>query len=138
MDKPEVERRIHNGRCLLAFDDAGERVIGWPEMAQEAVRAISHLTRGAAMPAPTLYQVLGDLKEIGYMLPQAVAQLGGGLRASLDEFDVYDSTGDAEANVTNAQAHLQEAAEHARRLGESLGAAQAAVAGQGYSTGETQ
>lgn len=129
----DVTRRLHGGRALTGHDDPdGEHVAGWPDVAYEALRAINHLTLGGAIPAPVVYEVLGNLKGVGHMLPQALSQLGTGLTASLEAFDVYDHKGDPADNVTQARAYLLEAAEKSRELGELLEAAQGAINSQGY------
>lgn len=100
--------------------------------AYEAVRTINHFSCGV-LPAPTVYAVLGNLKCVGHMLPQALRQLGDGLAASLCEYDVYDAHGVAPAlSVTTAHAYLADSAEHARDLGLLLEAAQSAISQQGH------
>ena len=134
-DPTQIERLIHDGRSLVAYDDADGRVIGWPEMAYESIRAINHLTsRGQIIPAPTLYNILGELKGVGHLLPQALEQLGRGLSASLDQLDVTedDQTRDPRDSVATALSLLDQAAKLARDLGATLESAQAAIAGQGY------
>ena len=134
-DPTEIERLIHDGRSLVAYDDADGRVIGWPEMAYESIRAINHLTsRGQIIPAPTLYNILGELKGVGYLLPQALQQLGRGLTASLEKLDVTedDPTRDPADSVATTLSLLDQAEGLARALGATLEAAQAAIAGQGY------
>lgn len=99
--------------------------------AYEAVRAINHLSFGA-LSAPTVYTVLGNLKCVGHMLPQALRQLGEGLVASLCEYDVYDAEGiDPAVNVNLACGHLADAASRARDIGLLLEEAQSAISGQG-------
>lgn len=139
----QIERAVHNGRGLVTHDvgegseaadnDRGQ-VLGWPEVAYEAIRAINHVTTGAhAIPAPVVYDVLGELKGVGHLLPQALDQLGSGLKRSLTEFDVYDSSDRTSSETAEqAQALLVQAAEHARMLGAALEAAQSIVADQGY------
>lgn len=136
MSTPEAARRIHDGRCLTGFTDDEGDVAGWPEVAYESIRAINHLTFGGAIPAPLLYEILGNLKGVGHMLPQALTQLGEGLLRSLDEFEVYDNDGEPRANATRAAHQLMEAAEHAARLGDLLEAAQTTINAQGYRDGE--
>ena len=53
--------------------------------AYEAIRAINHRTMWARLPAPVVYSILGSLKGVGYLLPQALTQLASGLGRSLDE-----------------------------------------------------
>lgn len=129
-----IEKAVHGGRGLTAWTDpqTDEAEAGWPEMAYESIRAINHLTFGHAVPAPVLYDVLGNLKGVGHMLPQALTQLADGLQRSLEEFQVYDRDGDPNANVDRAREHLAMAAMAARTLGAELEAAQSAIAGQGY------
>lgn len=138
-----IERSVHNGRGLVTHDvgtgsefadnDNGQ-VLGWPEIAYEAIRAINHVSGGPhAIPAPVVYDVLGELKGVGHLLPQALDQLGSGLKRSLGEFDVYDNSDRTPSEtVEHAQALLVQAADHARLLGEALEAAQSIVADQGY------
>lgn len=134
MTTPEIERRLHNGRAVVGFTDDEGDVAGWPEVAYEAIRGINHLTLyGGGIPAPTVYDVLGNVKGVGHMLPQALRQLGDGLAASLDEFDVYDNSGRTPGeSVDQARAHLEAAAEAARKMGGHLEGAQSAIAAQGY------
>lgn len=139
----QIERSVHNGRGLVTHDvgegsefadnDRGQ-VLGWPEIAYEAIRSINHVTGGAhAIPAPVVYDVLGELKGVGHLLPQALDQLSSGLKRSLDEFDVYDNSDRTPAEtVEQTQALLAQAAEHARLLGAALEAAQSIVADQGH------
>lgn len=129
-----IEKAVHGGRGLTEWTDpqTDEAEAGWPEMAYESIRAINHLTFGHAVPAPVLYDVLGNLKGVGHLLPQALTQLADGLQRSLDEFQVYDREGDPSTNVVRAREHLAAAVEAARALGAELEAAQSAIAGQGY------
>lgn len=127
-----IERAVHGGRGLTAGPDGGAAQAGWPEVALESIRAINHLTLGQAVPAPVLYDVLGNLKGVGHSLPQALTQLADGLQRSLEEYQVFDRDGDPAANVDRAREHLAMAALAARTLGAELEAAQSAIAGQGY------
>lgn len=129
-----IERAVHGGRGLTEWTDpdTGEAQAGWPELANESIRAINHLTFGHAVPAPVLYDVLGNLKGVGHLLPQALTQLADGLQRSLDELQVYDRDGDPSTNVDRAREHLAAAAGAAGALGAELEAAQSTVAGQGY------
>lgn len=84
MTEPAIERRIHGGRGVVSHDDGSDRVAGWPEVAYESIRALNHLTGGGEpMPAPTLYQVLGELKMIGHGLAPAGTRADGGRLATL-------------------------------------------------------
>ena len=127
-----VENLLYGGRALVGFTDEGEHVAGWPEMACESIRAINHLTGHSPIPAPTAYRILGDLKGVGHLLPQALEQLCRGLQASLEVFDVYDHRRDPAASVSDAVALLCRAARKASDLGQLLEDAQAAISEQGY------
>lgn len=131
-----ITQRVHNGRGLTTWEDPETKELeaGWPEMAYESVRAINHLTFGGTVPAPVLYDVLGNLKGVGHLLPQALGQLSAGLEKSLGELDVYDHSGNPAQNVHLAQQHLTEAIAAARGLGAALEAAQSAISNQGYKT----
>lgn len=129
-----VENLLHGGRSLVGFTDKGEHVAGWPELTYESLRAINHLTNHGPIPAPTVYRVLGDLKGVGYLLPQACAQLARGLEESLHVLDVYDHRRDPAASVTDAVLLLNQALRKATELGSLLEAAQSAISEQGYRT----
>ena len=129
-----AESLLYGGRSLVAYIDEGERIAGWPEVAHEAIRAINHLTCHSPIPAPTAYQILGDLKGVGHLLPQALEQLCLGLQASLTAFDVYDHHREPAESVTDAVALLASAAREAADLGRLLEDAQAAISDQGYRT----
>lgn len=129
-----VEHLLYGGRSLVSFTDEGERVAGWPEVAHEAVRAINHITGHGPIPAPTIYRILGDLKGVGHLLPQALEQLCRGLQASLTAFDVYDHARDPGEPVADAAALLARASRKAADLGQLLEDAQAALRDQGYRT----
>lgn len=101
--------------------------------AYDAIRAFNHLTLFAKLPAPVVYDILGNLKGVGNMLPQALGQLSTGLGRSLEEFDVYeDGGGDPAQSVAVAIDHLRRAAELAAELGDELDRAQSAIRDQGY------
>lgn len=127
-----VENLLYGGRTLVGHTEDGERIAGWPEVAHEAIRAINHLTSHGPIPAPTAYRILGDLKGLGHLLPQALEQLCRGLQASLEAFDVHDHRCDPGASVSDAIALLARAARKAADLGHLLEDAQAAISEQGY------
>jgi hypothetical protein len=115
------------------MDEHTHPVVAHAETAYQAIRAINHLSLRGAVPAPLLYEVLGNLKAVGHLLPQALTQLGRGLAASLGEYAVYDGAGkDPAASVAKARASLAEAAARAADLGLLLEAAQSAINEQGY------
>ena len=126
-----VENLLHGGRCLIGYHDVREYVAGWPEVARESIRAINHLTHHGPIPAPTLYRVLGELKGVGHLLPQALAQMTRGLQKSLEVYRVYDARDPADS-VLEATLLLNQALRKAAELGELLEAAQAAISEQGY------
>lgn len=126
-----LKNLIHDGRCLVGYDDQGEYVAGWPEVAREAIRAITHLSDHGPIPAPTVYRVLGELKGVGHLLPQALAQMTQGLQKSLEVYRVYDARDPADS-VLEATLLLNQALWKAAELGELLEAAQAAISEQGY------
>ena len=127
-----VDNLLYGGRTLVGSTDEGERIAGWPEVAYEAIRAINHLTGHGPIPAPTAYRILGDLKGVGHLLPQALEQLARGLQASLEAFDVYDHCRDPGESVAEAIGLLARAARKAADLGQLLEDAHAAIAEQGY------
>lgn len=106
--------------------------LAWAEVAYESIRAINHLTLNVPIPAPTAYRILGDLKGVGHLLPQALEQLARGLQASLEAFDVYDLRRTPRDSVAEAIGLLARAARRAADLGQLLEDAQAAIAEQGY------
>ena len=130
-----VERLIHDGRQLVAHERTGERVRGWPEEAYESIRAINHLTNtGLSIPAPVVYRVLGDLKMAVGALPQALEQMGDGLKRSLESptIEVTDSKGDPRTSVAEARRRFAQATEHLQRARIALEQAQVAINSQGY------
>ena len=129
-----VENLLYGGRTLVGFTEEGDRVAGWSELAYESIRAINHLTLHGPIPAPTAYRILGDLKCVGHLLPQALEQLARGLQASLEAFDVYDHRRDPGESVAEAIGLLCRAARRAADLGQLLEGAQAAISDQGYRT----
>ncbi|HRW18613.1 MAG TPA: hypothetical protein P5181_07180 [Dermatophilaceae bacterium] len=130
----EIERRTYGAHGLVrGYDPDGKPNPSWPELAAHAIRAICHLTRShPAIPAPVLYEILGNLQDLGHQLPQALDQLSHGLARSLTEYDIYDEPGtDPHDNVSRVQAALDTAASHSRTLAGQLDTAQAAIARQG-------
>ena len=131
-----VENLLYGGRTLVGHTEEGERIAGWPEVAHEAIRALNHLTSHGPIPAPTAYRILGDLKGVGHLLPQALEKLCRGLRASLAAFDVYDHSRELAESEMDAVALLARASRKAADLGQLLEDAQAAIADQGYRSDE--
>ena len=133
---PDIENRLYGGRALIGFTDKGEYVASWPELTHESLRALNHLTGHGPIPAPTVYRVLGELKGIGHLLPQACAQLARGLEESLHVLDVYDHRREPGESATEAVMLLNQTLRTATELGDLLEAAQAAIAEQGYRTAD--
>lgn len=113
-----------------------------PEAVQEAdnasaaLRTMAHLTR-ATHPAPDVYRIPGNPRNLGSFLPQISTQLAQGLVNSLQEYDVTECEGkDPAASVALAGEHLARAAKLAEQMGEELAQAQNAINGQGYRTAE--
>lgn len=129
----EIERSRLGGRGLVQ-DGRSPAEPSWPQVAADAVRSIAHLTMTTApIPALTVYEVLGDLKQIGHVLPQVLDQLTSGLARSLRMLETYDHAATTpEESVERARADLQLAAGTAQLLGQHLERAQAALSAQGY------
>lgn len=115
-------------------EDQTPEVVHVADNAYDALRTMAYLTR-ATHPAPEVYRILGNLKNLGSFLPQISTQLAQGLVKSLQEYDVTEYEGkDPAASVALANDHLARAAQLAERMGEELAQAQNAIAGQGYRT----
>ncbi len=129
-----VEERRFGGRSLTGHTIEGKHVWGWPQLVGESLRAINHLTNTQVIPAPTVYQVLGELKAIGSLLPQTCVQLANGLSMSLQLLEVYDHNQEPARSVEQAVVLLNQALRKAIELGDLLDAAQTQIGGQGYHT----
>lgn len=106
-------------------------VVQHADDAYEALRAIAHTA--SDYPAPLAYNMLGNLKNVGYALDSVLGKIGYGLEASLERYDVYDAEGKNPAqSVTTANQHLKRAAELSQQLAQELEAAQTAINTQGY------
>jgi len=109
----------------------------YAEHAYEAVRAINHatLTRPPLL-APVVYEILGNLKQLGYALDQALGQISVGLGASLEApglYEVYEADGsDPAVSVEAARAALGIACGAANDLATSIEYAQGQLTWQGY------
>ncbi len=104
------------------------------DIAYEAVRSFNHRTLGATIVAPEAYRALGAAAALAGIFPQALSQLGDGVRASLSEFDVYDENRSPVKSVSQAQAELAAAAEAFERAYAHLSAAQEAINLQGVNS----
>jgi hypothetical protein len=136
MTDAPITRSTFDGRGLVTSrwnEGATEDVDGWPEVAADAARAVNHLTGGAHfIPAPVVYNVLGNLGTMAHRLPQGYTQLAAGLQRSLAALTVTDSRGNPATNVAEAVEALQRAAALAEQMAAALTEAQQAIAGQGY------
>lgn len=131
-DIPAV-RAVFDGHSLIDREFPDDRVEGWPRIAMQATRAMAHLTLGAVTPAPVVYDVLGDLKQVAWRLAEVSANLSAGLAASLGQFEAYQDDGsDPQAAVVAAQAALAQAVASAQALSAAFEAAQGAIAQQGF------
>lgn len=104
------------------------------DAASQAIRGINHLTIDSpAIPAPEMFEVLGDLKCLGYGLDQALRQLARSLASSLAVYALFEEDGgNPEESIAYAMDSMRVAAGHASRLGEVLDFAQADISRQGY------
>jgi hypothetical protein len=101
----------------------------------ESIRALNHITIDTrSLPAPVVYQMLGNLNNAGYGLAQLLGQLSNNLIRSLADYDVYDNAGDPTEAVGAASAAMRQAADLARQIGTLLSSAQSAINQQGYNT----
>lgn len=116
-------------------DEETPEVVTRAEGAYEAIRALNHLTSylPKGVPAPTVYEILGNLKGVGHMLPQTFNQLAAGLGKSLNAYEVYEDDGrDPVQSVAAATDHLTRAAQLAAQVGQELEQAQSTISRQGY------
>ena len=110
--------------------DSAGKVFGHARTAAEAIRAMNHLTiRGPAIPAPDVYDILGQLETACYRLVQTLNQLSHALEDSLSVCQ-YDPEPDPDIYIEEALLELQEAAFHADQLAHDIGRTSAAIAGQ--------
>jgi len=109
----------------------------YAEHAYEAVRAINHATiTRPPLLAPVVYEILGNLKQLGYALDQALGQISVGLAASLEApglYEVYEADGsDPAVSVEAARAAIGIACGAADDLATSIEYAQGQLTWQGY------
>ena len=100
-----VENLLHGGRCLVGYDDQGEYVAGWPEVARESIRAINHLTDHGPIPAPTLYRVLGELTGVGGRRGVLAAEVDRQPDHELERLVLGREVGDPESVLVLAVVH---------------------------------
>jgi len=109
----------------------------YAEHAYEALRAINHATiTRPPLLAPVVYEILGNLKQLGYALDQALGQISVGLAASLEApglYEVYEADGsDPAVSVEAARAAIGIACGAADDLATSIEYAQGQLTWQGY------
>jgi hypothetical protein len=103
--------------------------------AYQSIRSFTRHTRGRSIAAPEAYRVLGEAAAIAAIFPQALNQVGEGLRSALREYDVYDQDRAPAESVDMAQSELAAAADAFQRAYAHLNAAQAVISLQGVNTG---
>lgn len=108
-----------------------EDLVRHADDAYEAIRALNHGTY-RTLPAPVVYDLLGNLNNVGHGLAQLLGQISTGLTRSLAEYDVYDHNREPAESVALANDAMRTAAQHAHELGALLAAAQTAINSQGY------
>jgi hypothetical protein len=108
-----------------------EDLVQHTDDAYEAIRALNHGTH-RTLPAPLVYDLLGNLNNVGYGLEQLLGQIGTGLTRSLTEYDVYDRNRDPAESVALANDAMCTAARLAHNIGALLAAAQTPINLQGY------
>lgn len=97
------------------------------------MRVLCRSSPGQTIPAPTVYEVLGNLQASGYLQVQVLRQLTQGLQRSLTDprFDVrQDDDSDPAVAVGSAQHLLDQAAALASDVSDLLSSAQAAISAQ--------
>ena len=108
-----------------------EDVVRHADDAYEAIRALNHGTH-RTLPAPLVYDLLGNLNNVGYGLEQLLGQMSTGLTRSLAGYDVYDGSREPGESVALANDAMRTAARLAHDIGALLAAAQTAINLQGY------
>ncbi|WP_104135131.1 hypothetical protein [Cryobacterium sp. Y62] len=120
-------------------DDERAPAVQHADDAAESIRSLVDATHAANLPAPLVYDVLGNLKWVGHRLPEALQHLASGLGRSLDQYDVKEDDGrDPVQSIATATDHLTRAAQLADQLGDELDKAQGAIRGQGYRPAPTE
>lgn len=126
------------GRGAGAAVDSEAQLSDLLETAYEAVRSFNHHTLGETIIAPEAYRILGVAAALAAALPQAMNQVGSGLRAALHEFDVYDQNRSPTESVDLAQVQLAAAADAFECAYDHLSDAQTAINLQGVNTDDDE
>ncbi len=108
-----------------------EDLVQHADDAYEAIRTLNHGTY-RTLPAPLVYDLLGNLNNLGYGLAQVLGQMSTGLTRSLTDYDVYDRNRDPGVSVALANDAMRTAARLAHDIGALLAAAQTAINLQGH------
>jgi hypothetical protein len=108
-----------------------QELVQHADNACEAIRALNHGTY-RTLPAPLVYDLLGNLNNVGYGLEQLLGQISTGLTRSLTDYDVYDRNREPAESVAIANDAMHTAAQLAHDIGALLAAAQTAINSQGY------
>lgn len=95
---------------------------------------LSRAVHGRAVPAPELYEILGNLEGAGgYLLAELLGRLADGIQKSVAEYEVYeDDVGNPGGRAKLTAMLLREAAAHAKHICLCLEAAHSEIAGQGH------
>jgi hypothetical protein len=121
-DLPYSDRTL-NGRT----DEQGWQP-GWSDAVVEAIQAINELTAAKErLPMPAIHSLLGNLKQVGYELPQALHQLTRSLATEGIGPVMVSNRSDRKDAAAEARDHLAHAARRASELGALLEAAQLAI-----------
>ena len=121
------------------MSDPGETTLtALAEHVAEAIRTLNHRTVFTSMPAPLLYELLGELQTVTERMPQLLQQCGQGVARSLDEYEVYeDDGGNPLGSISSANDHLGNAAALLQQAGTELERARIAIRGQGFRSSGT-
>lgn len=121
-----------------------ERQVAAAKAAEDATHELARAANGNGghvMPAPTVYEILGNLKVMMWQLREVTDFLPRGLACSLEDdrlavydYDIYGAGGDREpaAQIDLAAEHLAAISTALRAAAEHAERAQQALVGQGY------
>lgn len=121
----------------MSDDAQKEPIVQASDEVHEAMRLVCRSSPGQTIPAPTAYEVLGNLQASGYLQVQALRQLTQGLQRSLSDprLDVRQDDGSDPALTVSRAGHLPEqSASLASDLADLLAAAQEELSTQSFST----
>lgn len=110
-----------------------DALIEYASSIDDSARFMCHvLINRSAVPAPLLYDLAGHLGSAMYRLAEVADHLSRGIKASPDEFVLYDRNRDPLESIAAAAAAMTNAASSLRATGECVSKAQSAVNLQGY------